>query len=203
MLPSHHGSIENSKYDSDLIGEGVSKEIRETYLVILVLIAAAAYQTALSPPGGYWQEDKIASLESNGACACASPPHNNSASPPASPPVASNSVSKSKSYTAGTSIIGTMKNELGYSLFVISNSIAFYSTIYMIFRFTVEFPLLFVMHSLLVLLSANYTTCVVMVLPPHYTYLRYICKGMPGLFLIPTIIMLIKRRRVLHYKFEW
>ncbi|KAL4580529.1 hypothetical protein LXL04_016725 [Taraxacum kok-saghyz] len=143
MIPSHRGSLDNSK--SDLTGE-----VRETYLVILVLIAAAAYQTAFSPPGGYWQEDKIASLESNCACEYASPP-------------------------AAVILV----------------------------RLTIEFPLVGVMQSLLVLISANYTTCVVMVLPPDYTYLRYICIGMPILYLLPTTILLFKRRSLLKYKFEF
>ncbi|KAL4580537.1 hypothetical protein LXL04_016734 [Taraxacum kok-saghyz] len=182
MTPSQRGSSR----------EDVSKEVRETYLVILVLIAAAAYQTALSPPGGYWQEDKIASLEGNRAYEYASPP-------------AANNFGTVKNHTAGTSIIGTNKNEVGYSLFVICNSLTFYLTIHMIFKLTYKFPQVGVMHLLLVLLSLNYTTCVVMVLPPddHYKFLKFICLGMPALFLLPTAIFLFKKRSDLKYTFDF
>ncbi|KAL4580525.1 hypothetical protein LXL04_016721 [Taraxacum kok-saghyz] len=175
--------------------EDVSKEARETYLVILVLIAAAAYQTALSPPGGFWQDDigywqdDIASLESNHAYEYASPP-------------AANNSGRVQNHTAGRSIIGTNKNEVGYSLFVICNSLTFYLTIHMIFKLTYKFPQVGVMHLLLVLLSLNYTTCVVMVLPPHYKFLKFICIGMPILFLLPTAIFLFTKRSDLKYKFD-
>ncbi|KAL4580540.1 hypothetical protein LXL04_016738 [Taraxacum kok-saghyz] len=180
-------------------GEVDFKEVRETYLVILVLIAAAAYQTALSPPGSYWQEDKFVSLESNYTCASPSP----------SPPDTFNSgMGKNytagttfdsvvgKNHSAGTSIIGTNKNITGYYMFVICNSLGFFSAIAMIFWLTAEFPKVFVMHSLLVLLSLNYTTCVIMVLPPDYTPLRYICIVMPIIFLIGVITVLINDGKV-------
>ncbi|KAL4580531.1 hypothetical protein LXL04_016727 [Taraxacum kok-saghyz] len=93
-----------------------------------------------------------------------------------------------KNYTTGTSIIGTNKNKGGYYIFVICNSLGFFSAISMIFWLTVVFPLVVVMHS-----SLNYTTCVIMVLPPDYTTLHYVCIFLPILYFITIVNLAYKR----------
>lgn len=42
-----------------------SSKVRNTLLVIVILITSATYQPALTPHGGTWQEDYIPSAENN------------------------------------------------------------------------------------------------------------------------------------------
>ncbi|KAI5647528.1 hypothetical protein M9H77_33533 [Catharanthus roseus] len=78
-------------------------EVRNTVLVIAILITTATYQACLSPPGGLWQDN-------------------------------------SDGHRAGTSIMAT-NNIVSYTMFVVFNSIGFFTSLFMIFALTGKFPM--------------------------------------------------------------
>ncbi|CAL5382602.1 unnamed protein product [Camellia sinensis] len=108
-------------------------EARHTMLVIAVLIATATYQTVHSPPGSVWADDSMSS-------------NNNS----------NNNVSKP--HKAGQAIMGS-KNWVSYGLFIQFNSIAFFTSLQMIYCLTSGFPLQLELHIAMFALIVTYDTC--------------------------------------------
>ncbi|THG10898.1 ankyrin repeat-containing protein BDA1-like [Camellia sinensis] len=104
-------------------------EARHTMLVIAVLIATATYQTVHSPPGGVWADDSMSS--------------NNNVSKP---------------HTAGQAIMGS-KNWVSYGLFILFNSIGFFTSLQMIYCLTSGFPLQLELHIAMFALIVTYDTC--------------------------------------------
>ncbi|KAI3683170.1 hypothetical protein L1987_83670 [Smallanthus sonchifolius] len=74
--------------------------VRNTLLVIVILITAATYQPALSPPGGFWQDDTV-------------------------PYTANNNTTATKPHTAGHAILLT-QNPVAFGIFLLANSVGFY-----------------------------------------------------------------------------
>ncbi|CAI9765129.1 unnamed protein product [Fraxinus pennsylvanica] len=105
-------------------------EVRSTLLVIAILITTATYQAVLSPPGGVWQEDSSPTSNSN----------------------------TTKPHTAGKAVMGT-QNSSSFGLFLIFNSIGFFTSVQMIFFLTFGFPLQLELKVSLVALSVTYDTC--------------------------------------------
>ncbi|KAL7616530.1 hypothetical protein Lser_V15G03572 [Lactuca serriola] len=180
MIRSHSDTREENPPASRY--ESFSLDQKNTLLVIVILIATASYQTALTPPGGVWQDN-----------------YHPSADPPAS------SVDYSvalRHHTSGTAIMSTNKYQGAYIVYVISNSLGFYVSVFMIFRLTYDFPLLLELHLLLLLFSINYTTCMISILPSSYKVVFYISIGIAVIYSIITLSMLLKQRKSLKYTFR-
>ncbi|XP_059633785.1 ankyrin repeat-containing protein BDA1-like [Cornus florida] len=118
------------KYDD--IKESPSK-VRNTLLVIAILIATATYQAVLSPPGGVWQDDSAGS-------------------------------GNSKPHTAGRAVMGA-KNWISYGLFLLFNSIGFFTSLHMINFLTMGFPLRLELQVSIFALIVTYDTCMTAIAP--------------------------------------
>lgn len=101
--------------------------VRNTLLVIAVLIATATYQAVLSPPGGVWQDD-------------------------------------SNDHVAGKSVMGS-HNPIAYSLFLVSNSVGFFTSLHIISLLTNGFPLHLELQIAIFALIVTYDTCMTAIAP--------------------------------------
>ncbi|XP_024983542.1 ankyrin repeat-containing protein BDA1-like [Cynara cardunculus var. scolymus] len=146
-------------------------EVRNTLLVIVILITAATYQPALSPPGGTWQDDYTL-LAGN------STEKNNSSTP-------------TKSHTAGEAIMVT-HNPTAYTIFLCANSVGFYMSLYMIEVLTAAFPLRWELRISLYALSMTYSTCMNAIAPDSYATFVFIFSSIALPFLIPVMTILLR-----------
>ncbi|KAG5627103.1 hypothetical protein H5410_012321 [Solanum commersonii] len=108
------GPRSNSKKLQDFFKYNKTKDppgkVRDTLLVIAILIATATYQTVLSPPGGVWQDTYW--------------PEGNKSN--------NNDVNmESSRRIAGQSVMGT-NNPISYGLFLVFNSIGFFVSLHTI-----------------------------------------------------------------------
>ncbi|KAJ8573406.1 hypothetical protein K7X08_009917 [Anisodus acutangulus] len=110
-------------------------KVRDTLLVIAILIATATYQAVLSPPGGVWQDSYW-------------PEGDNSTG---------NDGKMSLRRIAGQSVMGT-NNPITYGLFLVFNSIGFFVSLHTINFLTKGFPLQLELQVSLVALIATYDT---------------------------------------------
>ncbi|KAK4372071.1 hypothetical protein RND71_007455 [Anisodus tanguticus] len=117
-------------------------KVRDTLLVIAILIATATYQTVLSPPGGVWQDTFR-------------PDENNNTS---------SDGKMSLRRIAGQSVMGT-NNPISYGLFLVFNSIGFFVSLYMINFLTIGFPLQLELQVSLVALTITYDTVISAITP--------------------------------------
>ncbi|KAK6804290.1 hypothetical protein RDI58_002074 [Solanum bulbocastanum] len=113
----------NSKKLQDFFKYNKTKDppgkVRDTLLVIAILIATSTYQTVLSPPGGVWQDTYL--------------PEGNKSN--------NNDVNmESSRCIAGQSVMGT-NNPISYGLFLVFNSIGFFVSLHTINFLTIGFPL--------------------------------------------------------------
>ncbi|KAM7508865.1 hypothetical protein LguiA_019318 [Lonicera macranthoides] len=129
--------LEYFKYNN--IKDSPSK-VRNTLLVIVILIATATYQAVLSPPGGLWQDDSTPSSSSSNIT--------NSTN---------TTVTITRPHTAGRAIMGT-QNSVAYGLFIFFNSIGFFTALHMIYFLTPGFPMRLELHVLLFALAVTYDT---------------------------------------------
>ncbi|XP_023772777.1 ankyrin repeat-containing protein BDA1 [Lactuca sativa] len=138
--------------------------VRNTLLVIVILITTATYQPALSPPGGAWQDDSIPST---------------------------NHTISTKSHIAGKAIMGT-KNPIAYSIFLFANSVGFYTSVHMIYVLTAAFPLQLELRISMFAISVTYATCMNEIAPTNYITFGFIGISIALPFAIPCIIMLLR-----------
>ncbi|CAH1441077.1 unnamed protein product [Lactuca virosa] len=110
--------------------------VRNTLLVVVILITTATYQPALSPPGDAWQDDSIPSAGNNTLSST------------------TNITASIKRHTAGTAIMGT-ENPIAYSIFLFANSMGFYMSVHMIYILTDAFPLQLELQISLVALGST------------------------------------------------
>ncbi|XP_022856317.1 ankyrin repeat-containing protein BDA1-like [Olea europaea var. sylvestris] len=96
-------------------------EVRSTLLVVAILITTATYQAVLSPPGGVWQQDDFRSISNRNTTTI-----NDATRPP--------------EHTAGKAVMGS-QNSVSFGLFLIFNSIGFFTSVQMILFLTFGFPL--------------------------------------------------------------
>ncbi|KAH0766148.1 hypothetical protein KY285_002019 [Solanum tuberosum] len=140
------GPRSNSKKLQDFFKYNKTKDcpgkVRDTLLVIAILIATATYQTVLSPPGGVWQDTYW-------------PDHNNSSS---------SDGMMSLRRIAGQSVMGT-NNPISYGLFLVFNSIGFFVSLHTINFLTIGFPLQLELQISLVALIATYDTVMSAITP--------------------------------------
>ncbi|KAI3826833.1 hypothetical protein L1987_00891 [Smallanthus sonchifolius] len=142
-------------------------KVRNTLLVIVILITAATYQPALSPPGGTWQDDYV----------------------PSSP--ATSNTTATKPHTAGQSIMLT-HNPIAYSIFLSANSVGFYTSLHMILVLTAAFPLRMEMQILVFALSTTYSTCMNAIAPHSFITYGFIAISIILPFTIPITTMLLR-----------
>ncbi|PHT60625.1 hypothetical protein CQW23_02988 [Capsicum baccatum] len=117
-------------------------KVRDTLLVIAILIATATYQAVLSPAGSVWQ-DTYWPDDHNGT---------------------SNDVKKSSRHIAGLSVMGT-NNPIAYGLILVFNSIGFFVSLHTINFLTIVFPLQLELQVSLIALLATYGTVMTAITP--------------------------------------
>ncbi|XP_027109617.1 ankyrin repeat-containing protein BDA1-like isoform X1 [Coffea arabica] len=141
-------------------------EVRNTLLVLAVLIATATYQAVLSPPGGVWQDDSLPS-QGTGTNATSTKPHK-----------------------AGEAVMGTHR-KTSYGLFLIFNSIGFFMSTFMINVLTAGFPLRMELQLSLLALMATYDTSMAAISPDEDITLWFtiLSAVLPVLIPIVTKIM--------------
>ncbi|KAL7616597.1 hypothetical protein Lser_V15G03105 [Lactuca serriola] len=157
---------------------GSSIEIRNTLLVVVILITTATYQTSLSPPGGLWGDTGNSTL----------------------PQLADDGTPTIKHHYAGEAIMGTHRNQAPYAVFVITNSLGFYMSVYMIYMLTVDFPLMRELQISMIVLTVNHANCTFAIVPSDYKMLRITCVV---IFVIFGILILLLGFRFLGRRSKW
>ncbi|XP_015164519.1 ankyrin repeat-containing protein At2g01680-like [Solanum tuberosum] len=167
------GPRSNSKKLQDFFKYNKTKDcpgkVRDTLLVIAILIATATYQTVLSPPGGVWQDTYW-------------PDHNNSSS--------SDGI-MSLRRIAGQSVMGT-NNPISYGLFLVFNSIGFYVSLHTINFLTIGFPLQLELQISLVALIATYDTVMSAIAPNRGISLLFTIFSIVFPVFLPHITKLLR-----------
>ncbi|KAJ8573408.1 hypothetical protein K7X08_009919 [Anisodus acutangulus] len=143
-------------------------KVRDTLLVIAILIATATYQTVLSPPGGVWQDTYW-------------PDGNNNTS--------NDGIMPSRRI-AGQSVMGT-NNPISYGLFLVFNSIGFFVSLHTINFLTIGFPLQLELQVSLVALTVTYDT-VMSAITPNGEFLLFFIFSIVFPVLLPCITMLLR-----------
>ncbi|KAG5627106.1 hypothetical protein H5410_012324 [Solanum commersonii] len=144
-------------------------KVRDTLLVIAILIATATYQTVLSPPGGVWQDTYW-------------PDHNNSSS--------SDGI-MSLRRIAGQSVMGT-NNPISYGLFLVFNSIGLFVSLHTINFLTIGFPLQLELQISLVALIATYDTVMSAITPNRGISLLFTIFSIVFPVFLPHITKLLR-----------
>lgn len=151
-------------------------KIRTTLLVIVILIATATYQAVLNPPGGLWQDDSDTSSGGNST-------GTNTTTP------------RKKGHIAGQAIMGT-HNSVSFALFLVFNSIGFFTSVHMIYFLTSGFPMQLELHILLLALTSTYDTCMIAIIQSSVLTDLFIatCTVLP--LIIPIITVTLRN----HFK---
>nr|XP_043611762.1 ankyrin repeat-containing protein BDA1-like [Erigeron canadensis] len=170
-LPPAKKLLQYFKYNN--IKDSPSK-VRDTLLVIVILITSATYQPALSPPGGTWQDDSAPSSSGNSTLSSAT-----------------NNTSATEPHTAGQAIMGT-HNPISYSIFQFSNSLGFYTSLHMLCILTKSFPLRMEFYLIVGALASTYGTCMGAIAP--YSYISWSFTGISIAlpFMIPVTTRLLR-----------
>ncbi|XP_044477698.1 ankyrin repeat-containing protein BDA1-like [Mangifera indica] len=136
-------------------------EIRNVLLVVATLVATATYQAALSPPGGYWQDDgnQLPAANNTGISNTTTSAISNTNTTTAISNTTTTAISNtttavfssepSEQHRAGNMILGSI-NQL---VFLASNSLAFFTSVCLILTIIAELPFFeinFLMISLMV-----------------------------------------------------
>lgn len=141
-------------------------KVRDTLLVIAILIATATYQSVLSPPGGVWQDTYR-------------PDHSSSDG------------IMSLRHIAGKSVMGT-NNPNSYGLFLVFNSIGFFVSLHTINFLTIGFPLQLELQVSLVALTITYDTVMSTITPNQGSLLFFIVFSIVFPVFLPHITMLLR-----------
>ncbi|GJR39547.1 ankyrin repeat-containing protein BDA1-like protein [Tanacetum coccineum] len=147
-------------------------KVRNTLLVIIILITSATYQPALSPPGGAWQDDFT-------------------------PPKGNDTLSETyntntpKKHTAGQAIMGT-NNPVAYTIFLFANSLGFYTSLHMMTVLTTAFPLRLEFQLLMFALATTYATCMSAIAPKSFITYAFIGISIALPFMIPIMTTLYR-----------
>ncbi|MCE3050067.1 hypothetical protein HAX54_046427 [Datura stramonium] len=144
-------------------------KVRDTLLVIAILIATATYQAVLSPPGGVWQDSYWPDGDNN----------------------TSNDGKMSLPHIAGQSVMGT-NNPITYGLFLVFNSIGFFVSLHTINFLTVGFPLQLELQVSLVALVATYDTVMSAITPNRGISLFFFIFSSVFPILLPYITKLVR-----------
>ncbi|PHT60617.1 hypothetical protein CQW23_02980 [Capsicum baccatum] len=144
-------------------------KVRDTLLVIAILIATATYQAVLSPPGGVWQDTYWPD------------DHNRT----------SNDVKKSSRHIAGQSVMGT-NNPIAYGLILVFNSIGFFVSLHTINFLTIGFPLQLELQVSLIALLATYDTVMTAITPSRGISLFFTIFSIVFPIFLPHITKLVR-----------
>ncbi|XP_012831463.1 PREDICTED: ankyrin repeat-containing protein At2g01680-like [Erythranthe guttata] len=158
------------KYDKTK--ESASKA-RNTLLVIAVLIATAAYQAVLSPPGGVWQDDFTPGTDAKNSTTAAT---------------------AGKRHRAGQAVMGT-QNQVSYGLFLLFNSIGFFMSLHMMDFLTQGLSMKFELRIALFALVATYDTCMVAITPSGYVSVFFIALSVVMPIVMPLLTMVVRDYR--------
>lgn len=139
--------------------------VRNTLLVIAVLITAATYQPILSPPGGVWQDDYF--------------PTSNTSGP---------------AHTAGKAVMST-HYPLSYGLFLLFNSIGFFMSLHMLNFLTLGLPLQFELRVAILALALTYDTCMYAITPIGKVYTLFVVMATVMPMLMPTLTVVVRDYR--------
>ncbi|KAM7508870.1 hypothetical protein LguiA_019323 [Lonicera macranthoides] len=164
--------LEYFKYNN--VKDSPSK-IRTTLLVIVILIATATYQAVLNLPGGMWQDDSDTSSGGNSGTNTTTP--------------------RKKGHTAGQAIMGT-HNSVAYALFLIFNSIGFFTSVHMIYFLTSGFPMQLELQILLFALTSTYDTCMIAIIQSSILTALFIATCIVLPLTIPIITVTLRN----HFK---
>ncbi|XP_060219018.1 ankyrin repeat-containing protein BDA1-like [Lycium barbarum] len=144
-------------------------KVRDTLLVIAILIATATYQAVFNPPGGVWQDTHW-------------PDDNNTTS---------SDGKMSSQRIAGQSVMGT-NNPISYGLFLVFNSIGFFLSLHTINFLTIGFPLQLELQVSLVALTVTYDTVMSAITPNRGISLFFTIFSIVFPVLLPHITMLLR-----------
>ncbi|KAM3323118.1 ankyrin repeat-containing protein BDA1 [Capsicum chacoense] len=144
-------------------------KVRDTLLVIAILIATATYQAVLSPPGGVWQDTYWPD------------DHNRN----------SNDAKKSSRHIAGQSVMGT-NNPIAYGLILVFNSIGFFVSLHTINFLTIGFPLQLELQVSLIALVATYDTVMTAITPSRGISLFFTIFSIAFPIFLPHITKLVR-----------
>ncbi|XP_060217075.1 ankyrin repeat-containing protein BDA1-like [Lycium barbarum] len=140
------------KYDTIKDSPG---SVRNTLLVLAVLIATTTYQAVLSPPGGVWQDDNSGT---------------------------------GTHHVAGESIMG-YHNPKSYRIFLICNSVGFFTSLHMINFLTIGFPMRLELQVSITSLVFTYNTSMNAMAPRLSTLFIVVSVVMPFVAPIATVVL--------------
>lgn len=123
-------------------GRDTPSEARSSLLMISILAATATFQAGISPPGGFWQ-DFIAKNKQN----------------------MTRTNSNKDYYVPGTAIWGDT-NMVAYILFILYNSVGFYTSLLIIKMLTIKFPLQPELQVCMAALILSYNVAMIDSSPP-------------------------------------
>ncbi|KAI3739023.1 hypothetical protein L2E82_29373 [Cichorium intybus] len=95
-----------------------------------------------------------------------------------------------KEHFAGKSIMATVRSTKAFAAFAVMNSFGFYSSVFVIYMITNDFPLQFALQLLLIILSTNYAVCVHETVPNDNDILRITCIVLPIIFGVVFVLLM-------------
>ncbi|XP_044476767.1 ankyrin repeat-containing protein BDA1-like [Mangifera indica] len=197
---SFSGRIQKIYGLDDLHMDKIPVEVKNVLLVVAVLVATATYQAALSPPGGYWQDDgNLQSAANNISNITTSAVSNTNTTTAISNTTTTLIRTEPSEHRAGKMILGS-DLQLVALLF---NSVAFFTSLCLISTLVVGLPLDKLSMAPITYMAISYYVSILETF--HYTgntyvgyfFLYYLTAGAFAVFYIPfVLIKWIRPRKV-------
>uniref|UniRef100_M0ZN59 Ankyrin repeat-containing protein n=1 Tax=Solanum tuberosum TaxID=4113 RepID=M0ZN59_SOLTU len=146
-------------------------KVRDTILVIAILIVTATYQAGFNPPGGVWQDTYW-------------PDHNNNNT-------SHDGIAVPLRHIAGQSVMAT-NNPISYGMFLVLNSLGFFMSIHAICFLTIGFPLQIELQASLIALAVTYNTVMVSIIPYWELIFPYSILVIVFFALFPVIVVKLR-----------
>ncbi|KAK4738497.1 hypothetical protein R3W88_002194 [Solanum pinnatisectum] len=148
-------------------------KVRDTILVIAILIATATYQAGFNPPGGLWQDTYWPDDGNNN-----------------SPSYDGIEVVHLRHF-AGQSVMAT-SHPIPYGLFLVFNSLGFFVSLHAINFLTIGFPLRLELQVSLVVLAITYFTVVLCIIPYWEFFFLFVILIIVFPVLLPLIVVTLR-----------